>query len=230
MISLPVARAGERHILKLNPAEYPHLVENEKFFLDAAHRSGLSVPPNRLVFDADGVPGLLIARFDRLTVDGLQRSLAVEDGCQVLDRPPADKYRLGADRTFAGLAALCDASVVAGRDLIRQLAFAYLTGTATPMPRTSLCCKDSTAIGGSPRLTTCRLPICTVIGRWPCRSAAAVAVTSGPPTSSRWESLYGCRSAQFNGFWPTSPSGLASGWTTCPHYRSTRAGSSSFAA
>jgi hypothetical protein len=66
-----------------------------------------------------------IARFDRLTADGLPRSLAVG---QALDRPPADKYRLGADRTFAGLAALCDASAVAGRDLIRQLAFAYLTG------------------------------------------------------------------------------------------------------
>ncbi|WP_203801125.1 HipA domain-containing protein, partial [Paractinoplanes tereljensis] len=37
-------------------------------------------------------------------------------------------YRLGADRTFAGLAVVCDASAVAGRDLIRQLAFAYLTG------------------------------------------------------------------------------------------------------
>jgi serine/threonine-protein kinase HipA len=128
MISLPVVRAGERHILKLNPAEYPHLVENEKFFLDAARKSGLSVPSNQLVFDADGLPGLLIARFDRLTVDGVPRSLAVEDGCQVLDRPPADKYRLGADRVFTGLVALCDAGAVAGRDLIRQLAFAYLTG------------------------------------------------------------------------------------------------------
>ncbi|MFI5842884.1 type II toxin-antitoxin system HipA family toxin [Catenuloplanes sp. NPDC051500] len=128
MISLPVARAGERHILKLNPAEFPHLVENEKFFLDAARKSGLQVPASKLIFDADGAPGLLIARFDRLTVDGRPRSLAVEDGCQVLDRPPADKYRVGADRTFMGLAALCDASAVAGRDLVRQLAFAYLTG------------------------------------------------------------------------------------------------------
>ena len=36
MINLPVARAGERYILKLNPIDYPHLVENEAFFLDAA--------------------------------------------------------------------------------------------------------------------------------------------------------------------------------------------------
>jgi serine/threonine-protein kinase HipA len=70
----------------------------------------------------------LIRRFDRITVDGRPRSLAVEDGCQVLDRPPADKYLLGADQTFAALAAVCQAAVLAGRDLVRQLAFAYLTG------------------------------------------------------------------------------------------------------
>jgi serine/threonine-protein kinase HipA len=128
MINLPVARAGERHILKLNPAEYPHLVENEKFFLDAARKSGLDVPPNELVTDSDGQRGLLIRRFDRITVDGAPRLLAVEDGCQVLDRPPADKYLLGADRTFGALAAVCAAPIVAGSDLIRQLAFAYITG------------------------------------------------------------------------------------------------------
>lgn len=128
MINLPVARAGERHILKLNPAEYPHLVENEAFFLDVARKSGLNVPPSEVVTDAEGQPGLLVRRFDRITVDGAVHLLAVEDGCQVLDRPPADKYLLGADRAFAALAAVCDASALAGRDLIRQLAFAYLTG------------------------------------------------------------------------------------------------------
>lgn len=128
MINLPVARAGERYILKLNPAEFPRLVENEKFFLDAARTSGLTVPPNELVTDANGSAGLLIQRFDRITVDGVLTLLAVEDGCQVQDRPPADKYRLGADATFGALASVCQASAVASRDLIRQLAFAYLTG------------------------------------------------------------------------------------------------------
>lgn len=128
MINLPVARAGERYILKLNPAEYPDLVENEAFFLGAARKSGLDVPPSELVTDADGQPGLLVRRFDRVTVDGAVRCLAVEDGCQVLDRPPADKYLLSADRTFGALSTICDASALAGRELIRQLAFAYLTG------------------------------------------------------------------------------------------------------
>ena len=129
MINLPVARAGERFILKLNPiSDYPHLVENEAFFLDAARLSGLVVPPHNLVTDGDGAPGLLIRRFDRITVNSEPRALAVEDGCQAADRPPADKYLLGTDRTFAALAAVCDAPVLAARELIRQLAFAYLTG------------------------------------------------------------------------------------------------------
>jgi serine/threonine-protein kinase HipA len=129
MINLPVARAGERYILKLNPvAEYPQLVENEAFFLEAARSSGLTVPANELVIDRDGTAGLLIRRFDRITVDGKLHALAVEDGCQANDRPSADKYLLSVDRAFAGLAAACDAPALAGRELIRQLAFAYLTG------------------------------------------------------------------------------------------------------
>jgi serine/threonine-protein kinase HipA len=128
MINLPVARAGERYILKLNPPEFSYLVENEKFFLAAAKNSGLRVPPNELVTDADGKNGLLIRRFDRVTVNGKLQSLAVEDGCQALDRPPADKYRLGTDRTFAALAAVCDAAALASLELMRQLVFAYVTG------------------------------------------------------------------------------------------------------
>jgi serine/threonine-protein kinase HipA len=129
VISVPVARSGERYLLKLNPiGEYPNLVDNESFFLAAARKSGLSVPPASLVTDSDGVHGLLVQRFDRITVDGRLGSLAVEDGCQAADRPPADKYLLAAERTTAALASLCDAPIVAGRELVRQLAFAYLTG------------------------------------------------------------------------------------------------------
>jgi serine/threonine-protein kinase HipA len=128
VINLPVARAGERYLLKLNPMdEYPNLVDNEAFFLAAARKSGLSVPPAVLVTDVEGLHGLLVQRFDRITVDGQLGALAVEDGCQAADRPPADKYLLGADRTTATLASLCDAPLVAGRELLRQLAFAYLT-------------------------------------------------------------------------------------------------------
>jgi len=129
MINLPVARSGERAILKLNPVDsFPHLVENEAFFLDAAAGSGLTVPKHELVTDHAGALGLLVHRFDRVTADGTVRALAVEDGCQAADHPPADKYLLDTGQVFAALAAICDAPTVAGRDLLRQLAFAYLTG------------------------------------------------------------------------------------------------------
>jgi serine/threonine-protein kinase HipA len=129
MINLPIARAGERYILKLNPVDaYPYLVENEAFFLQVARNSGLSVPPSELVTDRDGTSGLLIRRFDRITDNRQLRALAVEDGCQAAGRPPGDKYLIGAEHTFAALTAICNAPVVAGRELIRQLAFAYLTG------------------------------------------------------------------------------------------------------
>lgn len=79
--------------------------------------AGLTVPQHELVQDADGVPGLLIRRFDRTTVDGQPRMLAVEDGCQAADLPPAAKYRVGADRAFAALATLCEAPSAAAREL-----------------------------------------------------------------------------------------------------------------
>ena len=41
MINLPVSRAGERYLLKLDPPEYPGLVSNEAFFLRCADRSGI---------------------------------------------------------------------------------------------------------------------------------------------------------------------------------------------
>lgn len=123
MISLPVAHADARWILKLDPPELPHLVANEAFFLTAARRSGLDVPGHRVLQDRDGALGLLVRRFDR---EGDER-LAVEDGCQVTGRYPADKYRLGTGVLIAALSEVCGAPVVAARDLFAQVVFAYLT-------------------------------------------------------------------------------------------------------
>lgn len=68
-------------------------------------------------------------RFDRrIDEDGRQRALAVEDGCQVLGRYPADKYAVTAAQVCAALSGPTQAPLVAARELLRQLAFAYLTG------------------------------------------------------------------------------------------------------
>jgi serine/threonine-protein kinase HipA len=128
MITLPVRRAHERYILKLDPPEYPHLVENEHFFLGAAAQTGLPAARTEIVHDCDDRPGLLVRRFDRVDDAGALQMLAQEDACQVLGRYPADKYNLAADDVVRGLANVTQARPVAARDLIRQFAFAYLTG------------------------------------------------------------------------------------------------------
>lgn len=128
MIAVPVTSAGGHHLLKLTPREFPHLVENEAFFLEAARRSGLRVAEAAVVHDRDGLAGLLVTRFDRQVVDGRTVALAQEDGCQVLGRYPADKYAVTAEEVCTALADVTRARPVATRDLLTQVAFAYLTG------------------------------------------------------------------------------------------------------
>ena len=128
MINLPVARENERYMLKLDPPEFPHLVANEAFFLEAARRSGLEVAAAEVVEDATGAPGLLVTRFDRVADEtGGVLPLAQEDGCQVLGFYPADKYRVATEDVIGGLAEVCRARPVAALALLRQVAFAYLS-------------------------------------------------------------------------------------------------------
>lgn len=128
MISLPVARRTEHYILKLNPPESPGVVENEAFFLRAAKLSSLAAVNAEVIRDRAGQRGLLVQRFDRIaTSDGREARLAVEDGCQVLGRYPADKYAVASETVCAALARVTRAPLVAARELLRQLAFAYLT-------------------------------------------------------------------------------------------------------
>lgn len=127
MISLPVHLAGGPFILKLNPRGFPHLVENESFFLAAARDSGVPAADSELVHDRDGQPGLLVRRFDRVLAHGAWRPLAQEDGCQVMGRYPADKYRVSFEQVLAAHARVAGAPLVCARDLVRQQAFAYLT-------------------------------------------------------------------------------------------------------
>lgn len=126
MVSLPVSRAHERGILKLEPPEYPHLVANEHFFLVAARRCGLAAAHSEIVHDADGVPGLLVQRFDREGVGHELIALAQEDACQVLGRYPADKYLLSTEDVVQGLAAVTGAPLVAAQALLQQFALSYV--------------------------------------------------------------------------------------------------------
>ncbi|MFC9334543.1 type II toxin-antitoxin system HipA family toxin [Arthrobacter sp. NPDC057009] len=135
MISMPVASAGRRFILKLNAPEFPHVVENE--FIMFRYAAKLRIPLSRvqLMRDVVGRPGLLVERFDRVPLgsggtnddDAVQR-LAVEDGAQVLKLYPADKYNVGFGTVCHALAEYCAAPLPALRNLAIQAAFALLSG------------------------------------------------------------------------------------------------------
>ncbi|MFE4836673.1 type II toxin-antitoxin system HipA family toxin [Arthrobacter sp. NPDC056691] len=143
MISMPVASAGRRFILKLNAPEFPHVVENE--FIMFRYAAKLRVPLSRvqLMRDVAGRPGLLVERFDRVPLAGGRREtgtaggagepdavqrLAVEDGAQVLKLYPADKYNVGFGTVCHALAEYCAAPLPALRNLAIQAAFALLSG------------------------------------------------------------------------------------------------------
>lgn len=129
MIAVPVARSGERFILKIDPPEFPHVVENEAYFLRLARHVRLPAARASVVRDIDDRPGLLVTRFDRLAKpDGSSGTLACEDACQVLGRWPADKYLVSAEESVVALADRCAARPVALRALLQQVCFAWLTG------------------------------------------------------------------------------------------------------
>ncbi|MDR6504367.1 HipA domain-containing protein [Arthrobacter oryzae] len=132
MISMPVASAGRRYILKLNAPEFPHVVENELVMFRYAAKLRLPLSKVRLIRDVAGRPGLLVERFDRIPLAGathgaVQR-LAVEDGAQVLGLYPADKYNVGYGQVCHALAEYCAAPLPALRNLAIQAAFAWLSG------------------------------------------------------------------------------------------------------
>jgi serine/threonine-protein kinase HipA len=132
MISVPVASAGRRYILKLNAPEFPHVVENELVMFQYAARLRIPLSRVRLIRDVAGRAGLLVERFDRVPVPGgrpdqVQR-LAVEDGAQVLKLYPADKYNVGYSQVCHALADHCAAPLPALRNLAIQVAFAWLSG------------------------------------------------------------------------------------------------------
>jgi serine/threonine-protein kinase HipA len=129
MISVPVGRAGERFILKVDPPEFPHVVENESFFLDVARHVRMASVFGTIVHDAEGQAGLLVRRFDRLPQpDGTTVALACEDACQAMGRWPADKYQLTSEEVVSGLADHCAARPVALQSLFQQFCYAWLTG------------------------------------------------------------------------------------------------------
>lgn len=127
MLTTPVALAGRRYILKLDPPRHPHLVVNEAAHLTAAHILKIPVANHSIVSDRNGRQGLLVERFDRGHGTGPAR-YALEDAAQVMNLPPASKYAVSSEDAVLALAGLCKAKAVAVRNLYLQFVFAWLTG------------------------------------------------------------------------------------------------------
>jgi len=133
MWSTPLPTMTGPAILKLNPPrDFPHLIDNEAFFLRMAHDCGLPVPTARVVTDQGGARGLLVERFDRVVTEGGVTRLAQEDGCQLLGRYPADKYRVKTENVARAVAEAVElgngSRPLALLRLVQLVAFSYLVG------------------------------------------------------------------------------------------------------
>lgn len=124
MITLPIKHRGKQFILKLSPTEYPHLVENEHFFIQQAKKAKLPVVEAQIVSDSAGKNGLLVTRFDR----NKHSQYAVEDACQAANRYPADKYNLSFEESAAALIKLSASRTFSALRLAEQLLFSWLSG------------------------------------------------------------------------------------------------------
>lgn len=128
MLTLPLVHGGRFHLLKLDPPEYPHVVDNEAFFLRVARRLRQRVVEAEVVHDREGRPGLLVTRFDRVADGDRIRRLSVEDGAQLLGRYPADKYAVTTEHLLTRIGQVTPARAPAMRSVLQQIALAWLTG------------------------------------------------------------------------------------------------------
>jgi serine/threonine-protein kinase HipA len=128
MLSVPARTRSGPALLKLNPVQYPLIVENEHFFMTMAAACGLRVATTSLLHDSDGRAALLVSRFDRA---GSTR-IAQEDACQVTGIYPASKYRIKTETAITALADACarggGSKPAAVLELLKTVVFSWLIG------------------------------------------------------------------------------------------------------
>jgi serine/threonine-protein kinase HipA len=128
VVSFPVGARVGPSILKLNPPDYPRLVENEQFFLSMAAACGLRVADTQVVHDRNGTSGLLVRRFDRVLEGNEVLRLAQEDACQLLGEYPADKYRVRYLEMCRRIMEVSTTPLIDALSLVQAAAFSHLIG------------------------------------------------------------------------------------------------------
>lgn len=117
-------------IIKLNPPDYPGLVENEEFFLRMAKGCGIKVPQAKLLIDTAGEPGLVVRRFDRIKAGTHKIKLHQEDMCQLTNSYPGNKYDIKLKSVVEQIQVHATSPANEIHDLLQVLAFSYLIGNA----------------------------------------------------------------------------------------------------
>jgi serine/threonine-protein kinase HipA len=128
MLSARVKTAGNDYILKLNPETIPFAAENENFFLGLANKCGIATARFDLLEDSIGEHALRLKRFDRINKETGKIRLAAEDGCQVMNIYPSEKYDVDFVAMAKALIEICPARGAAGFNLFKQLVFNWLIG------------------------------------------------------------------------------------------------------
>lgn len=128
MLNARARMANVDYILKLNPDEVPHAIENEAFFLDLAKKCDIKISEHSLLTDSVGNHALRLERFDRIFTKTSKTRLAIEDGCQVSNKYPAEKYNFDFLDMAQTLISYCPSRGAAGYNLFKQLVFNWLIG------------------------------------------------------------------------------------------------------
>ncbi len=129
---LPRGDLPTTHILKPAIEEFTDTVPNELFCMRLATRLGLQVPAVEIAV-AEGIPFLIVERYDRIGTDGVIRRLHQEDFCQALAIPPESKYQSEGGPSLAqsfGLLDACTRPALDRLELLRRVLFNYLIGNA----------------------------------------------------------------------------------------------------
>lgn len=121
-----VAALGGSHILKPPTPEYPGMPQLEHWTMRLARRCGIEVAESGLIPLGSGEMAFVVKRFDREK----GRRLAVEDLCQLLEQPTADKYRSSLEKVGTTIR---KHATTPGQDALGffdRVVFCFLTGNS----------------------------------------------------------------------------------------------------
>ncbi len=128
MLNARARTANQEFIIKFNPQDAKFAVENEHLFLRLAKQAGLQTAKFELLTDSVGNRALKLWRFDRALLPGGVAMLAAEDGCQAMNKYPAEKYSIDLVEMAQTLISHCAAKPVAAMQLFKQIVFSWLIG------------------------------------------------------------------------------------------------------